>query len=257
MKQITRKRVKCNVTRNCPNCGNSISYTLMDNYNRAVKRNTVCRVCSCRGRTEIWNKHISDGLKNHIVSEETKDKIRETLKNQYKDDKIIEKYRIASLRHYKNNPQTKVKISSSLKAFYKTEQGKIEKEKSKERRLYIINKLGKKYSPNYNKSACKFFDNLNKLYGLNGVHAENGGEHTINKQYYVDYYEPTLNLIIEWQEPSHRYTVEKDAKRKNFIIDTLNCTFLEIREWNINKDSDYLHKELRKLIRYGYTKKTE
>lgn len=83
--------------------------------------------------------------------------------------------------------------------------------------------------PNFNKKACEFFDRLNACKGWNGKHALNGGEHYIPKyHYFLDYYEPNINLVIEWNEPYHKYRLEKDEIRKRNIIKELNCRFVLI-----------------------------
>ena len=52
--------------------------------------------------------------------------------------------------------------------------------------------------------------------------------------YLLDYYEPNMNLIIEWDEERHYYRTgtlkEKDIKRQNNLINKLNCHFYRIRE---------------------------
>jgi very-short-patch-repair endonuclease len=63
--------------------------------------------------------------------------------------------------------------------------------------------------------------------GWNGRHALNGGELQV-LQYFVDYYEPDLNLVIEWDEPHHKYRREKDKIRQERIEKKLNCIFIRI-----------------------------
>jgi hypothetical protein len=81
--------------------------------------------------------------------------------------------------------------------------------------------------PNFNRNACKFFDVLNIQTGWNGKHALNGGEHYIPKyHYFLDYYEAAINLVIEWNEPHHKYRIEKDFIRRKNIIELLGCRFI-------------------------------
>ena len=86
--------------------------------------------------------------------------------------------------------------------------------------------LPRKFFPNYNKSACEYFDNLNKKMEWNGQHATYLGEKLI-LSYFVDYYEPTQNIVIEWDEEYHRKKVQKksDVIRENRIKETLKCRF--------------------------------
>jgi len=90
-----------------------------------------------------------------------------------------------------------------------------------------------KYRPNYNKLACQFFDYLNSEMGWNGVHALNGGEFYISEYgYWVDYYESSKNMVIEWDERTHHFKnkerVKKDIVREENIKALLKCKFIRI-----------------------------
>ena len=90
----------------------------------------------------------------------------------------------------------------------------------------ISNKFGQ-VAPNYNLEACSFFEGLNKKYNWKGNHAENGGEYYIEELgYWVDYYEPSLNLVIEWDEAYHVRQKDKDKVRQGEIENYLGCLFL-------------------------------
>ncbi|MBC8427905.1 MAG: hypothetical protein H8D94_00380 [Candidatus Pelagibacter sp.] len=55
--------------------------------------------------------------------------------------------------------------------------------------------------------------------------------------YSLDYYEPELNLVIEWDEEYHFKNdklKEKDVIRQHKIIDELNCDFYRIRQKDMN-----------------------
>lgn len=72
------------------------------------------------------------------------------------------------------------------------------------------------------------------------VHATNGGEHHIKELgYFLDYYEPNLNLVIEWDEPSHYYCggklTSKDKLRQEEIRHYLKCKFVRIKQKNFDK----------------------
>lgn len=91
---------------------------------------------------------------------------------------------------------------------------------------YIKRKLdtGKCVFPCYNEVGCQYFDWLNKWMGWNGQHATSGGEKIV-LGYFLDYYEPTQNIVIEWDEKHHKYIKEKDIKRQKLIKDYLQCRF--------------------------------
>ena len=113
-------------------------------------------------------------------------------------------------------------------------------------RLAAIERMKKQYgqiSPNYNKHACLIFEEINKEMNWSGQHAENGGEFFIKKLgYWVDYYEPTLNIVIEFDEKHHKYKKEKDIKRQKEIEEFLECKFYRITN---NKWQDILNEFIR------------
>ena len=87
------------------------------------------------------------------------------------------------------------------------------------------------FYPNYNKDACELFDTINESMNWNGQHAENGGEFFIKELgYWVDYYEPTLNIVIEFDDKSHnlKSKKERDARRQKEIEEHLGCKFYRI-----------------------------
>lgn len=62
----------------------------------------------------------------------------------------------------------------------------------------------------------------------------NGGEKLVcanGNYYFVDGYDKKKNVVIEYYEKGHKYTSKQDEKRKQEIIKTLKCKFIEIKEW--------------------------
>jgi very-short-patch-repair endonuclease len=86
------------------------------------------------------------------------------------------------------------------------------------------NNIGRAFLPNYNETACEYFDWLNKFMGWDGQYATHKGEKNI-LNYFVDYYEPLLNIVIEWDEAHHKKQVVKDTNRQNEIKNLLKCRF--------------------------------
>lgn len=110
-----------------------------------------------------------------------------------------------------------------------------EESKSKLRCAAIKNMEGKfgRLCPSYNSEACKIFELINEELNWKGLHAENGGEFHIKKLgYFVDYYEPNLNIVIEFDEKEHEREKRKikDMVRQNQIIEELKCKFYRIKE---------------------------
>ena len=72
--------------------------------------------------------------------------------------------------------------------------------------------------------------------GWKGKHAFNNETKMEHKElgYLLDYYEPNLNFIIEWDEERHYYRngklKEKDIKRQTNLMNKLKCGFYRIRE---------------------------
>ena len=59
----------------------------------------------------------------------------------------------------------------------------------------------------------------------------NGGEFHIKEMgYWVDGYDSDKNVVVEYYEKAHKRTTERDARRKQEIVDHLGCEFIEIWE---------------------------
>ncbi len=105
--------------------------------------------------------------------------------------------------------------------------------KRKMREIHFRKKMenGGIYAAKHNPIACEYFDWLNKWNGWYGQHAKNGGE-VIVGNYFLDYYEPNVNIVIEWDEPPHYYVngklKPKDVFRMNFIKNKLSCDFYRV-----------------------------
>jgi hypothetical protein len=96
--------------------------------------------------------------------------------------------------------------------------------------------LGNGYVPAVGTNEIGYFAILEESRNWNGIYA---GKH--KKQYFIkelgywpDYYEPTLNIIVEYDEP-HHYEVNgnlkvKDMERMHEIIKSLHCQFFRYNE---------------------------
>jgi hypothetical protein len=96
--------------------------------------------------------------------------------------------------------------------------------------LDVVNRF---HGPHFNRVACEFFNMLNDFMGWNGVHALNGGEYNVDG-YFLDYFEPRENLVIEWDEPHHFKPSQqkKDKIRATNIKEILACEF-----WRVNSET--------------------
>lgn len=90
-------------------------------------------------------------------------------------------------------------------------------------------------SAHYNKKACEYIKMLNKQNGWNLIHAESGGEYRI-LGYFLDGYDPSLNIVFEYDEKCHYKDIknnilkDKDIKRQTEIINELHCDFYRYNE---------------------------
>jgi len=115
------------------------------------------------------------------------------------------------------------------------------------RRRNIINLNKKRFIPNYNTDGCNLFEQINKELGWHGLHAENGGEYYIEELgYWVDYYEPNLNIVIEYDEPGHNLKKQQisDVQRENAIKEYLGCKFYRIKSTERNTWKTILEQNL-------------
>lgn len=235
--------------RKCTECKTDIVYTDKWYYESCCKLNRLCKVCSKKGsRNGSFGKH---------TSEEAKEKIREKYRQKKPSDfywfgKNLSEETKSKLREYrKKNPIKKTKEQLKVHSLSMTG-NKFRKgiPHTEETKLLLRSKMVEKIrqekgfiSPNYNQSSCLYFEWLNKENGWNGKHALNGGEYFIKELgYWVDYYEPKHNVVVEWDEKRHYNTdsslKEKDVIRMKRIKTYLQCKFFrynektkELKEW--------------------------
>jgi hypothetical protein len=147
---------------------------------------------------------ISESLKGNtntkgmLLSDETKRKISEALKGVPKSEEHKRKLSEAN-KGVLRSDETKRRISEAQK-------GRLHSDETK-RKMSEIRKAQIASNPdqglcNFNPRACQYFDFINRLTNTEGQHALNGGEKKILK-YHVDYFNPDLKLIIEWNESRH------------------------------------------------------
>lgn len=122
-------------------------------------------------------------------------------------------------------------------------------------RISTINYIKKskgQISPRYNRKSCQFFDEINHRFCLNGFHAENVGElYLKDLGYFLDYYEPTLNLVIEWNEKRH-YNSDGSFKQRHIdrqkeIQNHLHCTFINIDERNFEFKKELIMNRIKEI----------
>lgn len=87
---------------------------------------------------------------------------------------------------------------------------------------------------NVNPRETEYFSSLERLTGWDGVFYGKNTEQTLLEiGYFVDYYEPTLNIVVEYDEPKHYRCGklrERDVVRMHNIKTSLKCRFFRFNE---------------------------
>lgn len=224
-------------TKYCSKCGELQYYNSKASLNFAIKHNNQCRKCLFSNPNYI--EKIRQSNKGQKRSAETKENMRRAFDRNRGTGVYSNKsekngmFGVKGKEHPTyNRPHTeeeKLKMRNFRSADFKRKMRLATCKRLKERGC----------SRGYNQLACLFFDYINSEFDWKGIHARNGGEFFIKELgYYVDYYEPNLNLVIEWDEESHfvaNKLKERDLQRQQQIIDQLKCKFIRIRQRNIGE----------------------
>jgi len=194
--------------RKCPYCPTILYYKCKSLFNRAEKIGHGCRACGQKitkvksGYKTSWN----TGL------DKTDLRVAHNCRHAFGKNGNI------SLL---NKGKTYEEIYGKEKAL------QIRTKKYREKNNWV----------NYNVGSIKIIDEYGKKYGYNFQHAENGGEFSLytksGNYYFVDGYDKKKNVVIEYYEKGHKYTIEYDQQRKKEIIQKLKCKFIELKEWEI------------------------
>lgn len=100
---------------------------------------------------------------------------------------------------------------------------------------YIQNLKNTSNIARYNPKQIAYIEGLNRKYGWNLQHAENGGEFSIIG-YFLDGYDKELNIVFEYDEKRHykdwkcNILTDKDVQRQANIINELHCRFFRYNE---------------------------
>lgn len=255
--------------RNCPKCGNDVFHTTESMRNWFNKLNTPCRSCyrlsliKPKPKNE-WERKCPDcGISIFHKRKYVRDKFNKQKRfckkcrqkgsrsvkfGKKQNEEVKEKLRKTRLGR-KMHPHTKIALYISNKGKPLTDKRKQnisnaqlnhpnKKEINRKKRLATIKRLQNQYGilfPNFNKKACEYFQWLNMWNGWNGQYAVNGGEYFIKDLgYWVDYYEPKENVVIEWDESTH-YNVDNQLKKRDNdrmieIKAHLKCRFMRFNE---------------------------
>jgi hypothetical protein len=210
--------------RNCPKCDKVILHSNKRYCIQAERDGRKCHKCAFTGRKmpDTMCKNQSERMKrnNPMFVKEYREKVRESKLN--------------------TPTEVKNKISSTLRKLYANPEnhpfyGKHHSDDTKRVLRIKASKRMKELGvyPAYNPEACGKIEEYGKEHGYNFQHAENGGEYHIKELgYWVDGYDKEKNVVIEYMENHHNRTsqIKKDKKRKEEIVEFLNCKFIEMGE---------------------------
>lgn len=223
-------------TRNCPKCNKVIFYTTKYSRNQMVRRKSACKTCvdvdkkstqvectrgcpKCK-KVLLYKKKWArnDAEKRKLLCKSCAQQKHRSLTRECPKCKTIIHYKDGSKLN-RANKQRRVCNGCRKKRIVE-----VMSEKSK--------KCGNRsFYPNYNQKACEYFAWLNMWLGWNGQYATYRGEKNI-LNYFVDYYEPTINIVIEWDESHHnrKSQIIKDRHRQEEIKMITGCKFYRYNE---------------------------
>jgi hypothetical protein len=237
--------------RNCPKCGSEILYKIKKFYEIANKKNTCCRKCCVIGKGFTGKKHDEKtkkqihnkliGKNNPMYGRQHSYRIRKKISENMPDQTGLNNHFYG--KHH--SEKTKIKLrkihigntySLGLK---RSIEAKRKMRVSAIKRIERDKNNGNQIFPNFNSNAISIIENYGKEHGYDFQHAMNGGEYFISELgYWVDGYDREKNVIIEYYENRHKYTMERDVQRKHEIINFLKCDFIELKEWELTGEID-------------------
>lgn len=232
--------------RNCPKCGINLYYTNQRSYNESNKVQRPCQVCSRYGHPAdrkigklerkcpqchniiVYKSLI--GCYNATRNNSTCSSC--SVKTQWKNP-LDRSKKINSLKKVKHTEKWHKKIANNRRKNGTYITPEEVKEKHRINKIERMMKDGVLIWPSYNKKACQIFDRIEKDLSWNGQYATKGKEKRIGR-YWVDYYEPNKNIVIEYDEKYH-FDINgnlklRDIERQKWITNKIQCKFYRINE---------------------------
>jgi hypothetical protein len=196
--------------RKCPDCEKILTYSSKTKLKRAIGDNSKCLSCSRRGMkfSEEHRRKLSIASSGKILSESTRKKISIALtgKTHTEEHRLNVSLSRRGDRHWLYGKQQSDSVKEKLRTSHK-------KRLDGFRERGIPFRIRGKIKTSYNPDACKLFDIINEELKWDGKHALNDGEVQI-AGYWVDFYEETVKLIIEYDEKHHERPSSKDRDLK-------------------------------------------
>jgi len=241
----------------CPTCGEVQTYASKKGLKFAIKKNTECKLCSNKGEKHpMFKKPVSEKTRELLRiantgkkrSEETKEKHRNNTLGE-KNPMYGKKGELCRFFGTKCPDDLKERLSKLKKGVPLSEEHKKNialsqigtkhsEETKRKMRISRINNIIEKnggVKNSINKISFEYFSKLEKENSWDGLFGFKNYEYHIKELgYFVDYYEPSLNLVIEYDEVPH-YNIdntlkEKDIIRMKQIKEYLKCKFFRYNE---------------------------
>jgi hypothetical protein len=190
------------------NSSNGYIYNLLKKYNINIVKGGFFQKKYCKDNNPILKKITKELLYKKYIIEELPAHV---IGNEFGVDKNY---------IYRRLKEFGIKIRDKKEAFNTT--------KNKSLRKKILSKnIGvnlTSFKPPYNKNSISILESFAKKYNLNLQHAENGGEFFIKRyNYWVDGYDESKNIVVEYYEKQHKYRAHRDEKRISKIKNHLKC----------------------------------
>ena len=182
-----------------------------------------------RNRPDISGENNPMYGKTH--KEKSKQKIRESRIGKYcgKNSPLY------GIKRSKSSIEKRLLAMPSMKGKNNPMYGKHHSNETKKKlrilKLKRLEEINGYVYPGYNPTACDIIDDYGQKHGYNFQHALNGGEFHIKELgYFVDGYDGEKNVVVEYYEKAHKHKKERDNRRKQEIVELLDCKFIELNE---------------------------
>ena len=244
-------------TKNCPTCGEMQTYASNKGLKTAIRKNRECKSCvNTKERHPNFGKPPSEKTRELLRIANTGKKRSEETKEKHRNNNLGEKNpmygkRGELCRFYgiKCSDDLKEKLSKLKKGVPLSEEHrknislaqigtKHSEETKRKMRISRINNIIENnggVKPSINKRSFEYFSNLEKEKNWDGLFGFKNYEYHIKELgYFIDYYEPNLNIVVEYDEVPH-YNIdnslkEKDIVRMEQIKEYLKCKFFRYNE---------------------------
>lgn len=224
--------------RNCPGCNKEIFHTkkwVRDKFDKLQKK---CKSCGSYNKGKILDLSVKEKISNAnrgmirslearmkmSISQTGRKHTEETKQKMSKDGNGmygVHRYDTQNPFHGKthtNEARRKMRIAACKRVLELQRNDKDGR----------INNIGLKEG--------EYFDSIEKERSWNGIYYKKSKKQFLveNIGYFVDYYEPNLNIVVEYDEPRHYVYGNlkvKDTKRMIEIKNYLRCKFFRFSEY--------------------------